>query len=90
MLKHPDRFQEREITKQLPDPVQLNSKSLNEARVLARYGMTAIVNETKRLVAEPQLSNFDEHGKERPLPYKFPGELATRLPVSSAFPSQQT
>ena len=81
MLKNPDDYQELEKTPDVPEPIQLTPKRLNDARLLARWAMTAIVDETKKLIVEPQYANFDEHGMPRPLPYKIPGELEARLPI---------
>ena len=82
MLKHPNSYREREKSKEVPDPVQINPKSLNEARVLARRGLTLIADETAKLVKQPELADVDSNGNPRPLPYPWPGELGMRLPVS--------
>ncbi|MCJ1401703.1 hypothetical protein MMC11_004920 [Xylographa trunciseda] len=81
MMKHTHRFQEREKSKDVPDPVGLTAESLNAARLFARKEMTLIADENARLIREPELSDLDEHGEQRPLPYTYPGKLAIRLPA---------
>ncbi|MCJ1319163.1 hypothetical protein MMC15_004496 [Xylographa vitiligo] len=81
MMKRTHRFQEREKSKDVPDPIALTAESLNEARLFARKEMTLIADENARLIREPELSDVDEHGEQRPLPYTYPGKLAMRLPV---------
>ncbi|MCJ1394266.1 hypothetical protein MMC18_007144 [Xylographa bjoerkii] len=81
MMKHTHRFQEREKSKDVPDPIALTAESLNKARLFARKEMTLIADENARLIREPELSDVDETGEQRPLPYTYPGKLAMRLPV---------
>ncbi|MCJ1377318.1 hypothetical protein MMC17_000412 [Xylographa soralifera] len=93
MMKHTHRFQEREKSKDIPDPIALTAESLNEARLFARKEMTLIADENARLIREPELSDVDEHGEQRPLPYTYPGKLAMRLPAKiphSATPDQSS
>lgn len=81
MLKYTDSYRERDPGKDVPNPVQLNPKALNEARQLARKGMTQISDLTKALITKPSLADLDERGQQSPLPYMWPGELKKRLPV---------
>jgi len=81
ILKYTEQYRERDQAKDVPNPVQLNPKALNEARQLARKGMTQISDITKALITEPSLADLDEHGQERAVPYMWPGELKKRLPV---------
>ena len=86
ILKHPNSYQEREKSKEIPDPVQINPKSLNQASLLARKAMTIIADETARLVQYPEFADVDANNNARPLPYTWPEELAIRLPVSMMTP----
>ena len=81
MLKYTEQYRERDQGKDVPNPVQLNPKALNEARQLARKGMTQISDITKALITEPSLADLDEHGQQRAVPYVWPGELKKRLPI---------
>jgi hypothetical protein len=83
MLKHTDRFREIEKSKDVPDPVQLTPKGLNEARKLARKQMTKITRESARLVIEPERTEVDSDNEASP--YMYPNELLIRLPVSHHF-----
>ena len=87
MLKDTEQYRERDPHKEELNPIQLTPKTLNEARLLARKGMTQITDETKRLITEPSLADLDEKGQQRPLPYLIPGELRRRMPVSPPYPS---
>ncbi|MCJ1287446.1 hypothetical protein MMC26_006797 [Xylographa opegraphella] len=90
MMKHTHRFQEREKSKDVPDPIALTAESLNEARLFARKEMTLIADENARLIREPELSDVDDNGEQRPLPYTYPGKLAIRLPVGLPHPISKT
>lgn len=83
MIKNMARYKARERTRDVPDPIQVNASSLNEARLLARQNMIIIAKETASLVLRPELADLDENGKVRPMPHQFPGSLAARMPVSS-------
>ncbi|MCJ1288836.1 hypothetical protein MMC34_000366 [Xylographa carneopallida] len=87
MMKHAHRFQERDRSKDVPDPIALTAESLNAARLFARKEMTLIADENARLIREPELSDVDEHGEQRPLPYTYPGKLAMRLPAKIPRPT---
>lgn len=82
MLKYTEHYQERDPGPEVPDPVLLTSKGLNEARLLARKGMTQISDITKALITEPSLADLDENGQQRAVPYMWPSELRKRMPVS--------
>lgn len=82
MLKHPGQYRERDPGPDVPNPIQLTPKGMNEARMLARKGMTQITDLTKALITEPSLADLDENGQQRGVPYMWPGELRKRLPVS--------
>ena len=81
MMKHMGRYQELEKTKDVPDPIELTPRGLNEARLFCRQQMTVITAENARLVTEPELAYVDIGGKHRPLAYVYPNELEMRLPV---------
>ena len=81
MLKFTDRYQEREQGQDVPDPIPLTSKGLNEARLLARKGLTQISDITKALITEPSLADLDENGQQRAVTYMWPSELRKRMPV---------
>ncbi|KAL2052672.1 hypothetical protein ABVK25_006912 [Lepraria finkii] len=81
MLKHPGQYRERDPGPDVPNPIQLTPKGMNEARMLARKGMTQITDLTKALITEPSLADLDENGQQRGVPYMWPGELRKRLPI---------
>ena len=81
MLKFTEQYREREQSQDVPDPIQLTPKSLNEARLLARKGMTQISDTTKDLITNPSLADLDENGNQRPVTYMWPSELRKRMPV---------
>ena len=83
MLKNPERYQERDPGPEVKDPVLLTPKGLNEARLLARKGMTQITDITKALITQPSLADLDENGRQRTVPYMWPSELKKRMPVST-------
>ena len=87
MLKSPEQYREREPSSDIPNPIHLNSKEMNEATQLARKAMVQIKDITKALITEPSLADLDEKGQQRPVPYMWPGELRNRLPVKPSFPS---
>lgn len=82
MLKHPAEYREREPGREVPDPIELTPKGLNEARLLARKGLTQVIEVTKELITNPDLADLDENGQPRPVPYIWPGEIRKRMPVS--------
>lgn len=82
MMKYTEQYREREQSKDVPNPIQLTPNGLNEARLLARKGMTQISDITKALVTEPELADLDEEGQQRKDKYIWPGELRKRMPVS--------
>ncbi len=82
MLKFTEQYREREQGKDVPNPIELTSKGLNEARLLARKGMTQISDITKALITEPSLADLDENGQQRAVPYMWPSELRKRMPVN--------
>ena len=81
MMKYPEQYRERESSQDVPKPIVLTPKGLNEARLLARKGMTQISDITKALITEPSLAGLDENGQQRTEPYMWPSELKKRLPV---------
>lgn len=81
MLKYTEQYRERDQGKDVPNPIQLTPKGLNEARLLARKGMTQISDITKSLITEPELAGLDENGQQRAVPYMWPSELRKRMPV---------
>ena len=81
MMKNPDRYHERDVSTDVPSPIQLTPQSLNEARLLARKALTQITDVTKELIYNPSLADLDEHGNQRPVPYTWPGEIRKRMPV---------
>ena len=81
MLKHTEEYKEREQSRDIPNPIQLTPQGLNEARLLARKGMTQISDITKDLITEPSLADLNENHEQRPVPYMWPSELRTRMPV---------
>ena len=84
MLKSPEAYREREPSSDVPDPIRLNAKEMNEATQMARKAMVQIKDITKALITDPSLADLDEHGQQRPVPYMWPGELRKRLPVNSS------
>lgn len=82
MLKYTEQYDEREPGRDVPNPIQLTPKGLNEAKLLARKGMTQISDITKALITEPSLADLDENGQQRAVPYMWPSELRKRMPVS--------
>ena len=83
IMKYTEQYREREPSQDIPNPVQLTPRGLNDARVLARKGMTQITEITKSLVTDPSLAGLDENGQPRKEPYMWPGELKKRMPVRS-------
>ena len=81
MMKSPDRYRERDPSTDVPDPITLTPQSLNEARLLARKGLTQITDVTKDLIYNPSLADLDGNGNQRPVPYAWPGEVRKRMPV---------
>ncbi|KAL6716106.1 hypothetical protein ACLMJK_005672 [Lecanora helva] len=81
ILKYTEQYREREPGPDVPNPIQLTPKGLNEARLLARKGMTQISDITKSLQTTPSLADFDENGKQKAQPYMWPSELRKRMPV---------
>lgn len=81
MMKRTEQYREREQSQDVPDPVQLTPRGLNEARLLARKGMTQISDITKALITEPSLADLDENGQQRPEEFSHPSELRKRMPV---------
>ena len=81
MLKYTEQYREREQGQDVPEPIQLTPKGLNEARMLARKGMTQISDLTKALITKPELADLDDTGKQRAVPYQWPNELRKRMPV---------
>ena len=87
MLKSPEQYREREPSSEVPNPIHLNAKDMNEATQMARKAMVQIKDITKALITEPSLADLDENGQQRPVPYMWPGELRKRLPVNPSFRS---
>lgn len=81
-IKNPEKYREREKSERVPFPVELTSRSLNDARLQARKGLVQITDESARLVTNPELADVQANGELRPLPVAYPGELVERLPVS--------
>jgi hypothetical protein len=81
-MKEPRNFKALEKTKDVPDPIQTDAKSLNMARRECRKAMTQILQETKLLTTKPELAGVDEKGNLRDAQFIFPAVLARRLPVS--------
>ena len=88
MMKNSEQYRERDPSTDVPNPIQLTPQSLNEARLLARKGLTQITDVTKELIYNPALADLDEQGNQRPVPYTFPAEIRKRMPVrrQSYFP----
>ena len=82
MMKSPDHYRERDPGTDIPNPIQLTPRSLNEARSLARKALTQITDVTKELIYNPAMADLDEQGNQRPVPYTWPGEIRKRMPVS--------
>lgn len=87
MMKNPDQYRERDISTDVPNPIELTPQSLNEARLLARKGLTQITDVTKELIYNPSLADLDEQGNQRPVPYTWPGEIRKRMPVRNKRPT---
>lgn len=83
IMKYTEQYREREPSQALPNPIQLTPKGLNDARRLARKGMTQITEITKSLVTDPSLAGLDENGQQRAEQYMWPGELKKRMPIRS-------
>lgn len=81
MMKNSEQYRERDPSTDVPNPIQLTPQSLNEARLLARKGLTQITDVTKELIYNPALADLDEQGNQRPVPYTWPGEIRKRMPV---------
>ncbi|KAL2217911.1 hypothetical protein M432DRAFT_548128 [Thermoascus aurantiacus ATCC 26904] len=81
MIKEPERYEAKEPSDEIPDPIKCDPYSLNLARTECRRGMTIILEETKRLAMRPEIGKVNEDGTLRSPPYRFPGELEIRLPV---------
>ncbi|KAK2759483.1 hypothetical protein FQN54_002961 [Arachnomyces sp. PD_36] len=80
MIKDNTYYQAKECCREVPNPILCDPKSLNLARLECRKCMTQIIEESKRLAADPELGRVREDGSLRQPPYKFPAELAIRLP----------
>lgn len=87
MMKNPDQYRERDSSTDIPKPIELTPQSLNEARLLARKGLTQITDVTKELIYNPALADLDEQGNQRPVPYTWPGEIRKRMPVRTHPPN---
>ena len=83
IMKYTEQYREREQSQDVPNPIQLTPKGLNEARLLARKGMVQITDVTKALITEPSLAGLDENGQQRAEPFMWPNELKKRMPVRS-------
>ncbi|KAM0796836.1 hypothetical protein BDR22DRAFT_498294 [Usnea florida] len=81
MMKNSEQYRERDPSTDVPNPIQLTPQSLNEARLLARKGLTQITDVTKELIYNPSLADLDDQGNQRPVPYTFPGEIRKRMPI---------
>ena len=81
IMKNSEQYRERDTSTDVPNPIQLTPQSLNEARLLARKGLTQITDVTKELIYNPALADLDEQGNQRPVPYTWPGEITKRMPV---------
>ncbi|KAL2012604.1 hypothetical protein VTN00DRAFT_129 [Thermoascus crustaceus] len=81
VIKEPERYEAKEPSDEVPDPIKCDPYSLNLARTECRKGMTIILEETKLLAMRPELGRVNEDGTLRRPPYRFPGELEIRLPV---------
>ncbi|KAJ9399789.1 hypothetical protein DTO282F9_3403 [Paecilomyces variotii] len=81
MMKDPERYEAREPSDEVPDPIKCDVTSLNIARTECRKGMTIILEETKLLATRPEIGSIKPDGTMREPPYRFPGELEARLPV---------
>ena len=82
MMKIPYQYRALEKSESVPNPIQLDAKSLNEARLEVRRQLTLIARETARLVIEPEKADLDAEDNLRPVPYQWPAILAARMPVS--------
>ena len=83
IMKYTEHYREREPSQDVQSPIQLTPKGLNDARRLARQGMTQITEITKSLVTDPSIAGLDENGQPRAEQFAWPGELKKRMPVRS-------
>ncbi|KAK2780027.1 hypothetical protein FQN53_001142 [Emmonsiellopsis sp. PD_33] len=81
MIKVPERYKAKDASDEVPDPIQCDPISLNQAKLECRKGMTLILEETKILARKPHLGMTGEDGTVRQLPCAYASELATRLPI---------
>ena len=81
MMKYTEQYREREQSNDVPNPIQLTPKGLNDARLLARKGMTQISEITKSLITDPSIAGLDENGQQRVEQFIWPNELRKRMPV---------
>ncbi|KAG5295656.1 hypothetical protein I7I50_08494 [Histoplasma capsulatum G186AR] len=81
IIKNPDLYQAKEVTDKIPNPIDSDPISLNQAKIDCRKGMTMILDETKTLARKPHLGMIDEHGTVRQLPCGYASELSARLPI---------
>ncbi|KAL9110629.1 MAG: hypothetical protein Q9227_004806 [Pyrenula ochraceoflavens] len=81
MIKDPKSYKALTKSSDVPDPIQLDPKSLNNARIECRKGMTQILEETKLLVTNPEIAKVDDNGEMKKPPFGLPGELKARLPT---------
>ena len=81
MIKDPKSYKAVSKSDEVPDPVQLNPNSLNNARIECRKGMTQILEETKLLVTNPEIAKVGPDGEMKKPPFTVPGELKARLPI---------
>ena len=81
MLKYTEQYREREQSQNVPNLISLTSKDLNEAKLLARKGMTQISDIIKALITEPSLADLDENGQQRAVSYMWSSELRKRMSI---------
>jgi len=82
VMKDSRSYRALEKSKDVPDPIQTDPRSLNMARRECRKAMTQILEETKLLATNPELAGVDDKGDLREPMYMFPAVLQKRLPVS--------
>ncbi|KAK2810741.1 hypothetical protein FQN50_002784 [Emmonsiellopsis sp. PD_5] len=81
VIKAPERYKAKDASDEVPDPIQCDPISLNQAKLECRKGMTLILEETKILARKPHLGMTGEDGTVRQLPCAYASELAARLPI---------
>ncbi|EEH35373.2 hypothetical protein PAAG_06420 [Paracoccidioides lutzii Pb01] len=81
IIRNPELYQAKDATDKVPDPIQPDSISLNQAKIECRKGMTMILEETKMLARKPHLGMINEQGTVKQLPRPYASEIAARLPV---------